>query len=821
MGYGQLAAILGVCTDQIGIWIQPLEDLLRFQATPPSDQSSASTEEWRISFDHASLEQWLTERSGGRIPGPRAGRYGVNRDEAAEQIRTWALAEVKAHRAHTSPYLVRHLASHLNAEERPELIASQLRQFAWLQARLHLAGLNALLGDFDRTTDGPANFPPELQRVGRALRQGAHVLSHEGGWNGQEQLASQLLARLADDGALEGLRLQAAAWLKKVGRAYPRTSSLLAQAALLRTLLVGGFVTSLVILPDGRLACGRQDGSIHLWDSASGSCSAVFEGHQGWVKALVVLSDGRLASGATVDHTIRIWDPVTCACSAVLEGHQDGINTLTVLPDGDLASGSSDSTIRIWDLLSLSCRAVFEQHVRPVTALGVLMDGRLISMSSAFWGETADADQILIWDPKAGDYLEVFADVSHDAPLAIMPDGRIAFVFNSTLEGGSVHLWDVATASCSAVLHGHSTGVGAIAVLPDGRLATAYWDNTIHVWDLTTGTFSAVLHGESIEGGVDAMAVFPDGRIASAFDDAIHIWDPSIRDCFAIREGDKGPVHALVSLSDGHVASACGYQEGIRIWDPDKGSCIAVLDGHTQTIYSLAVLPDGRLASGSYDKTIRIWDPDTGSCLAILEGHEKGVYALAVLPDGRLASGSWDETIRLWDINIGTCSAIFEGLKGYVQALAVLPDGRLASGSSQTEDTIRICDPANGSCIAFLDGHEKRVDALAVLPDGRLASCSGDDGTIRLWDISTGACSAILHGSAGEMAVIPDGRLASVSNGNCILLRDLASPGRNPEVIFVTDAMITALMALPGKSLLVAGDYGGRLHWLELGGQRP
>jgi hypothetical protein len=235
MGYGQLAAILGVCTDQIGLWIQPLEDLLRFQATPPSDQSSASTEEWRISFDHASLEQWLTQRSGGRIPRPRAGRFGVNRDEAAEQIRLWALAEVKAHRAHTRPYLVRHLASHLNAEERPELIASQLRQFAWLQARLHLAGLNALLGDFNPLPDGPDSLPLELQRLGRALRQGAHVLSHQEGWNGQEQLASQLLARLADDGALEGLRLQAAAWLKKVGGATPRSASLLAQEALQRT----------------------------------------------------------------------------------------------------------------------------------------------------------------------------------------------------------------------------------------------------------------------------------------------------------------------------------------------------------------------------------------------------------------------------------------------------------------------------------------------------------------------------------------------------------------------------------------------------------
>lgn len=66
-----------------------------------------------------------------------------------------------------------------------------------------------------------------------------------------------------------------------------------------------------VILPDGRLACGCEDGTIRLWDPdlpPEEACCAVSQGHRNAVMALAVLGDGRLASGSE-DKTIRLWDP--------------------------------------------------------------------------------------------------------------------------------------------------------------------------------------------------------------------------------------------------------------------------------------------------------------------------------------------------------------------------------------------------------------------------------------------------------------------------------------------------------------------------------
>lgn len=107
-----------------------------------------------------------------------------------------------------------------------------------------------------------------------------------------------------------------------------------------------------------------------------------------------------------------------------------------------------------------------------------------------------------------------------------------------------------------------------------------------------------------------------------------------------------------------------------------------------------------------------------------------------------------------------------------VGALAVLPDGRLASGSD--DKTIRLWDLTRGRETARLEGHTHIISSLCVLPDGRVASGSWDH-TIRLWNVST----------AKEIASL--------------------------EV----DANVAGLAALP-NGCLVAGDWSGRLHWLEI-----
>ena len=102
------------------------------------------------------------------------------------------------------------------------------------------------------------------------------------------------------------------------------------------------------------LASGGDDGTVRIWDPATGEQRAVLEGHQGGVSAVcpvTVAGQALLASGGD-DGTVRIWDPATGQQRAVLEGHQDWVNAVcpvTVAGQALLASGGDDGTVRIWD----------------------------------------------------------------------------------------------------------------------------------------------------------------------------------------------------------------------------------------------------------------------------------------------------------------------------------------------------------------------------------------------------------------------------------------------------------------------------------------
>ena len=81
---------------------------------------------------------------------------------------------------------------------------------------------------------------------------------------------------------------------------------------------------AVAIAPDGTwLASGGDDGSVRIWDPATGQQRATLTGHAGPVTAVAIAPDGTwLASaGGVATGSVRIWDPATGQQRATLDGH--------------------------------------------------------------------------------------------------------------------------------------------------------------------------------------------------------------------------------------------------------------------------------------------------------------------------------------------------------------------------------------------------------------------------------------------------------------------------------------------------------------------
>lgn len=157
--------------------------------------------------------------------------------------------------------------------------------------------------------------------------------------------------------------------------------------------------TSLALTHDGKFVnCGE---AINIWDLSAeagnelviSSTPSTLVEHTGYMDSITVLPDGRLATGAG-DGVIYIWDwknPQSEECYQTLKCENDSyrIADLKVSPNGKLISISYDSTIRVWDLEQLCLQSEFitlENNLYSDSSsrksLVVCPDGKIIASSS-------------------------------------------------------------------------------------------------------------------------------------------------------------------------------------------------------------------------------------------------------------------------------------------------------------------------------------------------------------------------------------------------------------------------------------------------------
>ncbi|MHC4829356.1 MAG: WD40 repeat domain-containing protein, partial [Planctomycetota bacterium] len=121
--------------------------------------------------------------------------------------------------------------------------------------------------------------------------------------------------------------------------------------------------------------------------------------------------------------------------------------------------------------------------------------------------------------------------------------------------------------------------------------------------------------------------------------------------------------------------------------------------------------------------------------------HDGRIVGGALLRGGAAAVGTEDGVLALLDTETGKATARFEtpweiGALARVPGEGAEPDRILLGlGDGQA----RVIDPSDGGTVVTLAGHDQEVWAVAVDALGRHALTGSGDGTVRLWDLQTGA----------------------------------------------------------------------------------
>jgi serine/threonine protein kinase/WD40 repeat protein len=282
----------------------------------------------------------------------------------------------------------------------------------------------------------------------------------------------------------------------------------------------------------------------------------------------------------------------------------------------------------------------------------------------------------------------------------ISADGKLFFGAGDAGPTGSIRIFEVATGKLVHDLRpGSEVWFSNAAFVPGGKYLLAGYskDNDLYLWDITTGKVVRKLTGHSEPA---LVAVAPDGK----------------------------------------QALSCSPEDRtVRLWDLESGKELRKLEGHTEKAAGV-FSPDGKkVLTFSPDKTLRVWDVETGKEQQKLTGHEDACSG-CFSPDGKqVLSFSGDHTVRLWEVASGKEVRRFEGPGDKVGSALFVAGGKQVVANCDDRH-YRVWETASGKLLCEIDLTQFGEDhwSMTASPDGRWGLVSHQDGTVRLFDLTSG-----------------------------------------------------------------------------------
>lgn len=497
-----------------------------------------------------------------------------------------------------------------------------------------------------------------------------------------------------------------------------------------------------------------------------------------------------------------------------LQGHSSGVSVVTFSADGSLlASGSLDETVRLWDAKTGREMQTFS-HSEIVQMVAFSPNG-FILFSATFDGI------IHCWDIHVGQEVRNFKLDGKIIEATLSSDGcLIALVVDYNM----IDLWNIETGQKVRTIGGDDEEVYSIAFSPDNSLlasASGRKSEIVRVWNIRTGQQIRMIPQTS---GINCVEFSPNGSLlALGTDNGILIWDTKTWQKVQSLQYDLGLFATTFSLGGSLLVS--GTKSGIiYTWDTQTWQKVQTLVGHNQDINSLSFSRDGSLASGSGDSTIRLWNVRTDQDIQNSEkrtetSSDQGVKDIAFSPDGSILAVSASSGLCLYNAQTGQVLRTEPASPS--SPITFSPDGYLVA--FKLDSAIHLWNPKTEQRTQ-LEGDLGDASLIAFSPKGSLFASRLSDGTIRIWDVTSGheMSDFSLESEIGVNAIAfsPDGSLLALGlTDYAIILLDVVKFELRDSLVVDPKRSVTLITAITishSGNLLAVGLSHGQISLLEI-----